>query len=416
PCFMVKTLKTNHNCEDAFINPRACISTLAQYLKSKLQNNPQYKLKDMRKDLNDQCNLNASTSKLKGSKRVALQKLQGSFLDDFNRIEAYANELRLRNFDSDIVINLSKDGLKQDGTFLKGQRKGQLLVAMEQDSQNCFYPLAWAIVDNETTRIWILFLQLLNNSLNLKDGETVIFMYNIQKGLIETIKNVLHLSQHRYCVRKIETNWMKRYRSEMKKLFWWAAWSTYEEDFKDQLITLGALSKSVAKDLLRYPPQTWCRAYLDTICKNQMMDNNFTESFNSWILKARGKPILKMLKDIRINIMNRSAHRPTQNEEYHIMPTPELSQQQYEPFGPTIEPESDPYIRPPFIYENHTKLKMRMNQQRATKNKVISFRGDHAGISDPTYLPYSRTKLTWKGKEVVTDNQLERERHKKLGS
>jgi len=44
---------------------------------------------------------------------MALQKLQKSFLDDYNRIEAYANELRLSNFDSDIVINLSKDGLEQ---------------------------------------------------------------------------------------------------------------------------------------------------------------------------------------------------------------------------------------------------------------------------------------------------------------
>jgi len=113
PGFKVKTLKINHNCEDAFKNPRACTSTLAQYFKSKLQNNPQYKLKDMRKDLKDQFNLNASTSKLKRAKRMALQKLQGSFLDDFNRIEAYANELRLHNFDSDIVINLSKDGLEQ---------------------------------------------------------------------------------------------------------------------------------------------------------------------------------------------------------------------------------------------------------------------------------------------------------------
>ncbi|KAH0711746.1 hypothetical protein KY289_007705 [Solanum tuberosum] len=104
------------------------------------KNNPQYKLKDMRKDLKDQFNLNASTSKLS-------------------------------NPGSDIVINLSKDALEQgkkkflrmyicfnalklgwkeglrpfiglDGTFLKGQCKGQLLVAMAQDSQNCFYPLA----------------------------------------------------------------------------------------------------------------------------------------------------------------------------------------------------------------------------------------------------------------------------------
>ncbi|KAH0712573.1 hypothetical protein KY289_008532 [Solanum tuberosum] len=87
--------------------------------------------------------------------------------------------------------------------------------------------------------------------------------------------------------------------------------------------------------------------------------------------------------------VNSSAPRPTQDEEYHFM-----SSLQYEPFGPAREPESDPDIRPQVISENSTKLKMRMNQQRATGNKVISFRGDHAGISEPTDLPYSPTNLT----------------------
>ncbi|KAK6773678.1 hypothetical protein RDI58_028916 [Solanum bulbocastanum] len=92
------------------------------------------------------------------------------------------------------------------------------------------------------------------------------------------------------------------------------------------------------------------------------------------------------------------------------MSTPELSQQQYEPFGPAIEPESDPDIRPQVISENRTKLKMRTNQKRAIGNRVISFRGDFAGISEPTNFPYSPTKLTWKGKKVVTGKQLKRER------
>ncbi|KAK6791176.1 hypothetical protein RDI58_010257 [Solanum bulbocastanum] len=74
-------------------------------------------------------------------------------------MEAYANEIRMTNLGSDVVINLSKDAIEQrkrkflgmyiyfnamkvvwkeglrpfiglDGTFLKGQCKGQLLVAM----------------------------------------------------------------------------------------------------------------------------------------------------------------------------------------------------------------------------------------------------------------------------------------------
>ncbi|OIT22616.1 hypothetical protein A4A49_52984 [Nicotiana attenuata] len=40
-----------------------------------------------------------------------------------------------------------------------------------------------------------------------------------------------------------------------------------------------------------------------------MVDNNFTESFNSWILEARHKPIVKMLEDIRVKVMNQLKDR-----------------------------------------------------------------------------------------------------------
>jgi len=34
-----------------------------------------------------------------------------------------------------------------------------------------------------------------------------------------------------------------------------------------------------------------------------MVDNNFTESFNAWILEARAKPIIKMLEEIIVQVM-----------------------------------------------------------------------------------------------------------------
>lgn len=52
------------------------------------------------------------------------------------------------------------------------------------------------------------------------------------------------------------------------KLLWWSAWSTYEEEFQDQLKTMGAVSEQAA--------QHWCRAYFDTVCKNFTGENNFT--------------------------------------------------------------------------------------------------------------------------------------------
>ncbi|KAG5607191.1 hypothetical protein H5410_028683 [Solanum commersonii] len=72
----------------------------------------------------------------------------------------------------------------------------------------------------------------------------------------------------------------------------------------DQLTKMGELNKKAAKSLVSYPPKKWCRAYFDTKCKNFMVDNNFTGSFNSWIVEARQKPIIKMLEEIRVKVMN----------------------------------------------------------------------------------------------------------------
>ncbi|XP_060178567.1 uncharacterized protein LOC132608824 [Lycium barbarum] len=62
--------------------------------------------------------------------------------------------------------------------------------------------------------------------------------------------------------------------------------------------------KVVIDDLLKYPPEKWSRAFFDTICKNQSVDNNLTECFNGWILEVRHKRIIKMLEEIRLKVMN----------------------------------------------------------------------------------------------------------------
>lgn len=83
---------------------------------------------------------------------MSLEKLEGNFLDDYNKLEAYGHEIKPSNHDIDVVINISKDalaggerrffrmyiclqamkhgcndGLRQlirlDGTFIKGNVK-----------------------------------------------------------------------------------------------------------------------------------------------------------------------------------------------------------------------------------------------------------------------------------------------------
>ncbi|XP_049366600.1 uncharacterized protein LOC125831450 [Solanum verrucosum] len=197
PGVRIKTLKNTHDCNEAFDNGRVDHLTIVYYLKSKLQNDPKYMIKDMRDDLKERFDVNISHGKCKRAKRLILEKLEGSFTDDYNRLEAYANELRSSNPGSDVIINISKDALANakrrflrmficfhalkmgfkdglrpfiglDGTFLKGKAKGQLLTAVGQDCQSHSYLIAWAVVDKETKRTWNWFLGHLKRSLDLR--------------------------------------------------------------------------------------------------------------------------------------------------------------------------------------------------------------------------------------------------------
>ena len=52
-------------------------------------------------------------------------------------------------------------------------------------------------------------------------------------------------------------------------------------------------------------PKYFCRAYIETWCKYDMVENSICETFNSYIKKGRDKPLIDILYYIRENIMVR---------------------------------------------------------------------------------------------------------------
>ena len=67
----------------------------------------------MRQDFDDNFNLNVSYSKMKRVKRLVLEKLEGSYIDEFNKLEGYAQELKNSNPGTDVIINISREALEQ---------------------------------------------------------------------------------------------------------------------------------------------------------------------------------------------------------------------------------------------------------------------------------------------------------------
>jgi hypothetical protein len=90
------------------------------------------------------------------------------------------------------------------------------------------------------------------------------------------------------------------------KEFLWAVASAYTEaDFRYHMEKLKKLNPVTLEYLDKIDPSIWLRAWFNDYPKCDLLVNNIFECFNSYIMKARDKPILTMLEMIRKQLMRR---------------------------------------------------------------------------------------------------------------
>ncbi|GKA37526.1 splicing factor [Tanacetum coccineum] len=154
--------------------------------------------------------------------------------------------------------------------------QGQLLTAMGRDANNQMFPIAWAVVSMETKNNWCWFLSFLHEDLSLGRGSGLTIISDAHKGLIEEIK----------------------------------------------LLDVAAFNWLVERN-----PNSWSRTYLEMDRCTAAFENGISESFNSRILGARGKPIITMLEDIRIYLMQRMWHLNKKASELEDTITPSIRRQ-----------------------------------------------------------------------------------------
>jgi hypothetical protein len=65
------------------------------------------------------------------------------------------------------------------------------------------------------------------------------------------------------------------------------------------------LDVKVHEWLSNVPPSTWFRSHFSTKSKCDILVNNPSESFNSYIMQARDKPIIRWVEWIRKRLMKR---------------------------------------------------------------------------------------------------------------
>ncbi|GMY34069.1 MuDR family transposase [Fagus crenata] len=168
------------------------------------------------------------------------------------------------------------------------------------------YPICVAVVESECKASWSWLLStLLKDIVEVTGGWT--FISDKQKSLTESFKKVCPEIDHRACVRHIYVNFRDSgHRGKALKNKLWAAASAYTEfEFDAHMAELKKLSPLAYDYLSKIPVATWSKSKFTTNPRSDLIVNNLSECFNSYILDSRDKSILTMLDTIRRKLMRR---------------------------------------------------------------------------------------------------------------
>ncbi|WVZ24993.1 hypothetical protein V8G54_003537 [Vigna mungo] len=320
--WQLRKVVDTHSCSRDFNVKLMTSKWLSERMEKSVRENPTMKVMDIRDKVTRKWNVGISRNMAFRARAMAKDKIEGSFHEQYRRLYDYGHELlkinpgstvqmKVDNINGEVIfqrfyacLKACKDSFVScrpivglDGCFMKTKYGGELLTAVGRDGNEQMLPIAYAVVEVENKESVTWFFELLIEDLGGKDVcAGITFISDQQKGLLEAFKDLLPGVEQRFCVRHLYSNFRKTFPGKnLKRLMWRAAIATHPQQWEAEMRNIKAINIEAFKYLLSIPPRFTRRSQCDTLV------NNMSEAFNSVLVDSRSKPIISMLKDIRIS-------------------------------------------------------------------------------------------------------------------
>lgn len=181
-----------------------------------------------------------------------------------------------------------------DATHLYGKYRGKMMIATSLDGANQIYPLAFAIVDEESHSTWYWFLMCLRSYVTKRQG--ICLISGQHEGIISAIADEQTMWQppygyHRFCMFHLTSNFNHRFpKTKLKDLVNKTALQTQLRKFDKGMQKIRSLSPDAADWLENIPLEQWAVAH-DAGRRYGVMTTNLSEVFNKVLKGARNLPI-----------------------------------------------------------------------------------------------------------------------------
>ncbi|XP_016206826.1 uncharacterized protein LOC107647238 [Arachis ipaensis] len=204
-CWVIRRYNGSHTCTRATISQdhsKLDSITIAEAIKPLVEADPSLKVKSVIAEVQSKFNYTVSYRKAWLAKQRAVEKIFGGWEASYEALPIWFQAMchkepsAVVHFETmpayqgdDLVSHIRvlhrvfwsyypcikafrhcKPLVQVDGTHLYGKYKGCLLVAVSQDGNNNIVPIAFAIVDGETSDAWHFFLSNLRQHVVTRDG------------------------------------------------------------------------------------------------------------------------------------------------------------------------------------------------------------------------------------------------------
>ena len=173
-----------------------------------------------------------------------------------------------------------------DGCHLKTKYGGVLLVATVLDGNSNIFPACIGIAEGESSESWTWFLRNARISLGLGEGDGVVVLRDMEKGLERALTDVLPLARHGLCLFHIEKNFVKKFKTNMNGVLWKTAKCTTPEEFREWIDSIEATNPAAANYIRQIDPKKWACSHFRGR-RFGHLTSNIAESSNSWLEEVR---------------------------------------------------------------------------------------------------------------------------------
>ncbi|XP_024994973.1 uncharacterized protein LOC112528230 isoform X2 [Cynara cardunculus var. scolymus] len=354
----IKKMNPEHTCNGvaAKAGYRATKGWVGNIIKEKLRVSPNYRPKDIVADIKREYGVQLNYSQAWRAKGIAKEQLQGSYKEAYSQLPFFCEKIMETNPGSLATFATKEDssfhrffvsfhasisGFQQgcrpllflDDIPLDAKYQGTLLIATAADGDDGVFPLAFAVVDDETDDDnWFWFLSQLKAAAPI--SQPITFVANFNTGLKDSIVNVFggecfHAYCLRYIAEKLNNDLKGRFSHEARRLMvqdlYAAAYAPKLESFEQCAQDIKAISPEAYNWVLNSEPQHWANVFFDGTRYNHMT-SNFGQLFYSWVSDAVELPITHMIDVLRGKLMELIYTRRVDSNRWTTTLTPSMEE------------------------------------------------------------------------------------------